>query len=458
MENMTAGKLAEMIGGELVYGDPEREVSRISIDSRDVDQNTLFVPLKGERVDAHRFLADVASGKASCVLFSEEMSPCGDAAWIRVKNTYEALIRTGVSWRERMYPKVVAVTGSVGKTTTREMVATALSAGYRTFRTQKNYNSDIGVPIMLSQLSSQDEAAVLELGMSDFGEMEKISQMARPDTAVITNIGVAHIAQLKTRENICKEKLSVTKGMKPGSLLILNGDDDLLSKVDESIGYQILFYGLGAHNDYRAEDIVFNEGSTTFRAVSPNASVRVTLPVTGTHMVMNALAALAAAEHFGVDLEAAATALAGFEAFSGRQQIYSVGNFKVIDDTYNASPDSMKAALGVLTSLPSTGRRIAVLSNMLELGENERLYHQQVGEFAGKLSIDELICVGELASEIGRAAEEKSSTMKVMEFACNDEASAYLKQMVTCGDLLLFKGSNSTRIGQIIQQLKEEFA
>ena len=440
---MTAGKLAVMIGGELVYGNPEREVSRISIDSRDVDQNTLFVPLKGERIDAHQFLADVASGKAACVLFSEEMNPCGDAAWIRVENTYDALIRTGVSWRERMTPK---------------MVATALSAGYRTFRTQKNYNSDIGVPIMLSQLSSQDEAAVLELGMSDFGEMEKIAQMARPDAAVITNIGVAHIAQLKTRENICKEKLSVTKGMKPGTLLILNGDDDLLSKVDESIGYRILFYGLGAHNDYRAEDIVFNEGSTTFRAVCPNASVCVTLPVTGTHMVMNALAALAAAEHFSVDLKAAAKALAGFEAFSGRQQIYSVGNFKVIDDTYNASPDSMKAALGVLTSLPCTGRRIAVLSNMLELGENERLYHRQVGEFAGNLPIDELICVGDLASEIGMAAAKKSASLKVIDFAGNDEAAVYVKQTVASGDLLLFEGSNSTRIGQIIQPLKEEFA
>lgn len=458
MENMTAAKIAEMMGGKLIHGDPDRAVTHISIDSREVDETALFVPLKGERVDAHRFLVDVAKGKAACVLCSEEIEPTGDAAWIQVENTYESLIRIGVAWRGQMNPKVVAVTGSVGKTTTREMVATALSAGYRTFRTAKNYNSDIGVPIMLSLLSSEDEAAVLELGMSDFGEMEKIALMARPDAAVITNIGVAHIAQLKTRENICKEKLSVTKGMKPGSLLILNGDDDLLSKVDESIGYRILFYGLDEHNDYRAENIVFSEGSTSFDAVCPGGRVCVTLPVTGTHMVMNALAALAAAEHFGISLEAAAAALAEFKAFSGRQQIYPIRDFKVIDDTYNASPDSMRAALGVLTSLPCDGRRIAVLSNMLELGENERLYHRQVGEFAGGLSIDEMVCVGELAKEIGKAAGQKQPALKVHYFAANDEAADYLKQQVATGDLLLFKGSNSTRIGQIINQLKEEFA
>lgn len=458
MENMTAQALAQLIGGKLIHGDPNRPVTRISIDSREVDGESLFVPLKGERVDAHRFLPDVADRKAACVLCSEDIAPSGDAAWIQVENTYEALIKIGVAWRGRMNPKVVAVTGSVGKTTTREMVATALAAGYRTFRTAKNYNSDIGVPIMLSQLSSRDEAAVLELGMSDFGEMEKIAVMARPDMAVITNIGVAHIAQLKTRENICKEKLSVTKGMKPGSLLVLNGDDDLLSKVDESMGYRVLFYGLGEHNDYRAKNIVFAEGSTSFEAVCPGGSVSVTLPVTGAHMVMNALAALAAAEHFGIDREAAALALAEFEPFSGRQQIYSVHDFKVIDDTYNASPDSMRAALGVLTALPCRGRRIAVLSNMLELGEDERLYHRQVGEFAGELAFDEMVCIGELAAEIGKAASEKKPELNVNYFAANDEAAAYLKQQVSSGDLLLFKGSNSTRIGQIINQLKEEFA
>ena len=402
MGKMTAGQLAEMTGGKLLQGDPSTLVAHISIDSRNVDKETLFVPLKGERVDAHRFLPDTADGKAACVLCSEEITPSGDAAWIQVESTYASLIRIGVNWRAQMAPKVVAVTGSVGKTTTREMVATALGAAYRTFKTTKNYNSDIGVPIMLYELSETDEMAVLELGMSDFGEMEQIAKMARPDIAVITNIGVAHIAQLKTRENICREKLSVTRGMAPGSLLILNGDDDLLSQVDDAIGHQLIFYGLGAHNDYRAENIVFSEGGTTFEAICPGGRVTVQLPVTGNHMVMNALAALATAEHFGVDRTAAAEALAGFEAFAGRQQIYAVKDFRVIDDTYNASPDSMRAALGVLTSIPCEGRRIAVLSDMLELGADERSYHHQVGEFAGSLPLDMLVCVGNLAAEYGR--------------------------------------------------------
>lgn len=456
MENMTAGQLAEITGGKLLKGSPDTPVAHISIDSRNVDKETLFVPLKGERVDAHRFLADVSDGKAACVLCSEDIVPSGDAAWIQVESTYESLIKIGVTWRNLMNLKVTAVTGSVGKTTTREMVATALGAAYRTFKTTKNYNSDIGVPIMLSELSEADEMAVLELGMSDFGEMEKIARMASPDIAVITNIGVAHIAQLKTRENICREKLSVTKGMKPGSLLILNGDDDLLSKVDESFGYKLLFYGLGEHNDYRAENIKFTEDGTTFEAVCPGGRVPVTLPVTGTHMVMNALAALAAAESFGVKREAAAKALAGFQAFKGRQQIYEIKNYRVIDDTYNASPDSMRAALGVLTSLSCTGKRIAVLSDMLELGENELVFHRQVGEYAGGLPLDMLVCVGARAREYGAGAGSKNPDLAVKYFSANEEAAEFLKTETAAGDLILFKGSNSTHVGQIITFLKEE--
>lgn len=456
MENMTAGQLAEITGGKLLQGKPDIPVAHISIDSRNVDKETLFVPLKGERVDAHRFLSDTADGKAACVLCSEKIEPSGDAAWIQVESTYESLIRIGVNWRNQMDIKVTAVTGSVGKTTTREMVATALSAAYRTFKTTKNYNSDIGVPIMLSELSAADEMAVLELGMSDFGEMEKIAKMASPDIAVITNIGVAHIAQLKTRENICREKLSVTKGMKPGSLLILNGDDDLLSKVDESIGYKLLFYGLGEHNDYRAENIVFGQGGTSFEAICPGGRVTVKLPISGNHMVMNALAALAAAEHFGVSREAAAEALAGFQAFKGRQQICEINNYRVIDDTYNASPDSMRAALGVLASLSCTGKRIAVLSDMLELGENELEFHRQVGEFAGGLPLDMLVCVGTRAKEYGAGVAAKKPDLSVQYFSCNEDAAAFLKAIVSKGDLLLFKGSNSTRVGEIITRLKEE--
>ena len=175
---MTALELARIPGGKLLSGDPLTPIYHISIDSRDVDKDTLFVPLKGERVDAHRFLADTANGKAGCVLCSENIAPSGDAAWIQVENTYQSLIDIGVANRCRMSPRVVAVTGSVGKTTTREMVATAIGTSYRTFKTTRNYNSDIGVPIMLYELDEQDEAAVLELGISDFGEMEKIAQIS----------------------------------------------------------------------------------------------------------------------------------------------------------------------------------------------------------------------------------------------------------------------------------------
>ena len=457
MEQTTVRDIVKASGGILLAGDPEMQVKNVSIDSRVMKGEDLFVPLIGERSDAHDYLTQAIENGAVAVLSSRKMEPLPGAAWIQVEDTLKALQAIGRDYRNRLGIPVVGVTGSVGKTTTREMVATALGAKFQVFKTSKNFNSDIGLPVTMTEMSVEDEIAVLEMGMSDFGEMEVLSSMARPAAAVMTNIGVAHIEQLLTQENIFKEKFKITSGMDKNGTLILNGDDKFLKTVEETSGFHRILYGFGENCQYRAEDMCITKDGTEFTAVCGEKRVRVHLPVIGTHMVMNALAAMAAASVWEISMEDAAKALEGFSGFKNRQQIYEVHDYRVIDDTYNASPDSMKAALGVLYGMETEGKKIAVLANMLELGEDSRKYHYEVGAFAMDVPPDILICIGELAGEIGRGLSESGNKNTVIQsFATKEEALPFLKEQTTGGDLILFKGSNSMKLGELIDALKKE--
>ncbi|MCI8549885.1 MAG: UDP-N-acetylmuramoyl-tripeptide--D-alanyl-D-alanine ligase [Lachnospiraceae bacterium] len=461
MEQTTVKDIVRASGGRLLAGDPDTRIENVSIDSREMKGKDLFVPLIGERSDAHDYLAQAIENGAEAVLCSRDMKPLPGAAWIQVEDTLKGLQAVGKDYRERMGIPVIGVTGSVGKTTTREMVATALGAGFRVFKTSKNFNSDIGLPVTMTEMGKKDELAVLEMGMSDFGEMELLSSLAQPLAAVITNIGVAHIEQLGTRENIFKEKLKIASSMKPGGTLILNGDDEYLKTVPADCGFQRIFYGFGDDCQYRARQVKLNGAGTEFTALSDKERVTLRLPVMGKHMVMDALAALAAASLYGISMEQAAKALENFEGFKNRQQIYHFSDFTVIDDTYNASPDSMRAALEVLDGMEAQGKKIAVLANMLELGEDSRTFHRQVGQFAAGLSIDCLLCIGELAEEIGNGFLEEQAAQgiksaKVRFFTTNGEALPFLKTLAGEGNLLLFKGSNSMKLGELVGALKEQ--
>ncbi len=455
MEQTTVRDIVRVSGGRLLAGDPDTPVKNVSIDSRVMKGEDLFVPLIGERSDAHDYLAQAIENGAVAVFSSREMEPLPGAAWIQVDNTLKALQAVGRDYGERMGIPVVGVTGSVGKTTTREMVATALGARYHVFRTSKNFNSDIGLPVTMTEMGREDELAVLEMGMSNFGEMEVLSSIARPQAAVMTNIGVAHMEQLGSRENIFKEKFQISSHMKQNGTLILNGDDEFLGAVGEC-GFRRIFYGFGPQNDYRAEEMEITQTGTEFTAVHGPERVRVFLPVMGKHMVMNALAAMAAASLWEIPMAEAAEALSRFRGFKNRQQIYEAGNFRIIDDTYNASPDSMKAALGVLSGMKTEGKKIAVLANMLELGENSRQYHYEVGAFAAEAAPQVLVCIGGLAAEIGRGlSEQGDGRTEIRYFTSNEEALPFLKEVTAAGDLVLFKGSNSMRLGELAAALKE---
>ncbi|MBQ9886230.1 MAG: UDP-N-acetylmuramoyl-tripeptide--D-alanyl-D-alanine ligase [Lachnospiraceae bacterium] len=459
MENIKVSDIVKCTGGELISGDENTLILNISFDSRVMKGSDIFVPLIGARVDGHRFIDKAIENGAAAVFTSEDIAPFGDVAWIKVDDTLKALQMLGVYCKSRFDIPVVAVTGSVGKTTTREMVAQALSAGYKVFKTSKNFNSDIGLPVTLSEIKSDDEIAVLELGISDFGEMEVLTDMARPDLAIVTNIGYAHIAQFKTRDNTCKEKLSVVKGLSADGLLVLNGDDDMLKKYGREFFDNVIYYGLGSDNDMQALNIEYFEDKMCFDAVIKGKVVKVELPVIGEHMVMNALAALTAAWYFNVDLEAAAESLKDFAGFKNRQQIYDIDDIRVIDDTYNASPASMKAAISVLENMKTAGRKIAVLADMLELGDDSPRFHKEIGVFAASHKVDKLITVGSMGEKIadgfGEFAAENGSNYELASFKANAEAYEYLKRTVSKGDVLLFKGSNGMKLGEIINMLKE---
>lgn len=461
MENIRVKDIVEASGGILLGGNRETLLRHISIDSRTMKGDDLFVPLVGEKNNAHRFIGQAMERGAAGALTSEhELYPNGmEGALIRVGDTKKALQDIGCFLRRRLTLPLVGITGSVGKTTTREMVAAALSAGYKVFKTPENFNSQVGVPITISEISAEDEIGVLELGMSEPGEMTVIAKIAAVDMAVITNVGVTHIENLGTRQCILREKLNIQDGLKRGGVLFLNGDNDLLMDVKAREGYETVYYGIGEHNDYRAEDITFQGGKPCFTLVHGEHRISVSLRVMGEHNILNALASLAVCDYAHVPMEAAAKELCCFDGYDNRQQIYENHGVTVIDDTYNASPDSMKAGIRVLSSIESV-RRIAVLADMRELGEKASKYHYDMGSFLLKQPVDEVVTLGALAEDIVRGIKEgisdndEGKTIKTMSFPENgkDEMADYLRRILRPGDAVLFKGSNSMRLWETAAQ------
>lgn len=451
---MTAKEIVEITGGVLLCGDENAVVTGICTNSREIKEGDLFVPILGERVDGHRFIESALEIGAATLTSAHDNVVVAEKPYIRVDDTVVAMQRVGIAIRERMNIPFIGVTGSVGKTTTREMVAKALSAKKKTFQTPKNYNSQVGVPIALSMISPDDEVAVLELGISEPGQMDILSEMVKPNMAVVTTIGVAHIEFMKTQENIRKEKLSIVHFMKEGGTLFLNGDDSLLKEAvkTEGITCRVLFYGTEDWCDYYAKNIVYHDSYTTFTCVHGAEEVKVLLNTLGKHNVGNCVAALAVANENGIPMEVAAKPFSEFEG--QRQRILSLENkFTLIDDTYNASPDSMKASINVLCDMPCEGRRVAVLGDMFELGENAVRYHREIGEFLVDKPLDEVVVIGELAQNIKEVLENSDSNIKVYTFSDHEEISLYLIATLRPEDIVLIKASNGMNLKEVVNIL-----
>ena len=475
MTGITVKELLEATGGNLLHGQEDQHAKHISLDSRKMEGDDLFVPIVGERVDAHRFLCQAIASGAAVVFTSEHhcgeevkacvRQQCGEnreqerkalqAAWIEVPDTKKALQDLGSFCRKRLRLPLVGITGSVGKTTTREMIAEALSAGFKVYKTPGNSNSQVGVPITIAEIPQSAEIGVIELGMSEPGEMERIARVARVDCAVMTNIGIAHIEQLGSQERILEEKLHIQEGMPAEGILFLNGDDPLLASVVPKEGRKKVLYGLGRDCDYRAEDLHLEEGYPVFMAVHGDCRVRVRLQVMGSHMVSNAMAALAVADTYGLSMEKAALALGQFKGYKGRQQIFEWGGVTVIDDSYNASPVSMKAGLEVLASVKGEGRRIAVLADMKELGLEAVRFHEEIGAYIGEHPLDMVLLLGELASCIGSGMDAARAVTPYIEMDRLAQVEEWLDEHIREGDCILFKGSNSMKLSEAVRHLKE---
>lgn len=460
MEGITVKDIVNATGGRLLCGEETQVLSHISIDSRTMKGQDLFVPIIGERVDAHRFISQAFEAGAAAVLTSEHEKMDDVHPWIRVEDTVKALQAVGRYYRDRLNLPLVGITGSVGKTTTREMVAAALSGKYKVYKTPGNSNSQIGLPITLSEISSEDEIGVLELGMSMPGELTVIAQIARPHMAVITNVGITHIEQLGSQENIYKEKLTIQDGLMDGGVLFLNGDDPLLKNTKAKEGCRTVYYGTGENSSYRAENIEIVNGYPVFTAVCKDRRFPVSLSIMGRHNVLNAMVALAVADENGVPLEAAVKQLEQFTGFKNRQQIYENHGVVVIDDTYNASPVSMIAGLEVLHSMEKAERRIAVLADMKELGPESPRFHREIGQWLTEHPVDMLFTLGELAEEIASGAREKEKmgSREFMHFSGTDREGLYkaLKDYLKPGDCVLLKGSNSMKLGEVAGRLLKD--
>lgn len=455
MENTTIKDIVKACGGRLLSGDENKVIRNFSIDSRSGDEDSIFVPIIGERVDAHRFIEGALAINGATFTSEHDKpleGPAGQKPWVRVDDTVDAMQKVGTWYRNRMNLPVVAVTGSVGKTTTREMISTVLASQKRVFQTRGNQNSQIGVPLTLSQISSQDELAVLEIGMSERGQIEKLTTMIRPNIAVVTLIGVSHIAQLKTQENICLEKMDIVKGLQEDGQVFLNGDDHFLAPYKGKLTYPVWLYGLGDHCDYRAENIRVKKGKTYFDFLYEDKRLPVELASLGEHNVRNALAGLGIAHRMGLDLNKAALAL---KDFSGqRLKILYTDRCTLIDDTYNASPDSMKASAKILSDMEDVkGRRVAGLADMLELGDKEKEYHYQVGSYLVGLRLDEVVLYGDLAREIGKGIKDHNKTMAVRWFEDRESMKDYLMESICPEDVLLLKGSNGMKLSEIVSAL-----
>lgn len=443
----TSAEIAGAVGGEL-FGSGDAVVTGVSTDTRTIEKGTLFIAVKGERFDGNDFIAQAAEkGAAAVISDRREAAASCSVPVILVGDSRAAQLALSRYHRERFPVRLCGVTGSVGKTSTKDMIYAVLSAGFNTLKTEGNFNNDIGLPKTLFRLNETYGAAVIEMGMSDLGEISVLSRAARPDCAVITNIGYCHIENLKTRENILRAKLEILDGASDGAPLILCGDDEYLRTVKLS-DRRVILYGFGGNCDIRAEDIAHGESGERFTLIDGESRYDAEIPVQGEHHVLNALAAYCVGREFGMAAEQIIPAFMSYEASGMRQRTERHGGVTFILDCYNASPTSMKASLSVLGGMKAEGRRIAVLGDMLELGGMSRELHAMTAAHIIE-NADCAFLYGEEMTSCRDALNERG--FEVYHSTDKAELSSRLKAYIKSGDVLLFKGSRGMRMEEIAE-------
>lgn len=455
MEPLSLSQIAEFAGGSLVGGDRNRTISRISTDSRTIEPGDLFVPIRGENFDGHRFVEQTAERRAAGALVQQDWT--GNVpdsyALIRVSDTLVGYQNIAAAYRKLLGLKVIGITGSNGKTSTKDFVAAALAHRYRVTKTAGNFNNHVGLPRTILEANSQHEVAVWEMGMNHPGEIAVLAKIAAPDAAIITNIGIAHIEFMGSREAIAQEKGMLAEAVGSGGTVILNADDPFSESIARRTRAHVVFAGIRS-GTLRAEEIRQSAEGAEFTVLEGAHRCRVQLPVPGMHMVHNAVLAIAAGRVFGVSLEDCAAGLAATPLTKARLQLRDVRGVQFLDDSYNANPESMKAALRTLVELDTDGARIAVLGQMGELGGESDRGHHEVGEAAAAFGIDRLITIGPVAAKISEAA--KAAGLENTSIVSDQAAAAdLLMETASAGDLVLIKGSRSAQTERVLEAFAE---
>lgn len=451
MISFNCSELVEAVGGKLLWGKPGINFYGVTTDSRKVTKDNLFIPLIGEKFDGHDYIEQCFNAGATVCLTSKQIPTVIGCSAILVDDTAKALRDLAAWYRRKFDIPVVGITGSVGKTSTKDMVSCVLSQQYKVLKTQGNFNNEIGLPLTVFNIDYSHEAAVIEMGMSGFGEISRLTAIARPHIAIITNIGVSHIEKLGSQEGILKAKLEILEELDKDGLVVLNGDDPLLSSLKGKLSFRTVFYGMNVGSDYTALNYQpKGEQGTTFEISVNDCLYNVEIPVPGIHNVYNALAAIAAGIEMKIPMEIIINGIKQFSPGNMRQSIINHNGIKIINDAYNASPQSMQAAINVLQEISSDSRSIAVLGDMFEMGDMSKDMHYSVGDFIKNKKINYLVTVGQDSRMISQAvADYGNSQTEIHHFENNKEALKYILGIVMPGDYILIKGSRGMKMEEI---------
>ena len=450
-------QIAQWCGGAVAPEQEQVMVNGLCHDTRELDAGALFFALTGTH-DGHDYLKAAKAAGAAAAVVSRPVET--DLPLVMVEDTKKALADIARAYKESLECRTVAITGSVGKTTTRTMTMALMERTYRTYGTVKNYNNDIGLPVTIGKVGSDAEMLVLEMGMNHFGEMRQLTDIGRPDTVVITNIGSMHIENLGSREGILRAKLEILEGLHPGGSCFFNGDEPLLWELRHKNQNHTFYFGIeNAECDIRATEVRLLEGKSRFRVQWKDYDFPVELSLSGLHNVYNALAAISVALHYQVPVKEIQAALSQFVNTSQRQQTIYYKTYTIIDDTYNAGPESMEAALRVLkdtTGMGGKARHIAVLGDMLELGNHASGEHHRIGRVAA-YKADLLLTYGPLSVHTVRGAITGGMSQRnAMNFLTMEELVNTLKNRAKPGDVLLFKGSHGMHMERALQAFMQE--
>ena len=448
MKGIDIKQAAAIVGGRLSgSGETGREIRGLVIDSRLVEPGFAFAAMAGERVDGHDYVEKAFELGAACCIVEREL-PGAHGCLIVVDSTARAMARLAEAYRKTLDIPIIGITGSVGKTTAKEMIASVLSQRFKVLKTDKNFNNELGVPLTIFRIEPEHEASVIEMGISDFGEMSRLARMVRPTHAVYTLIGNAHLDRLHDRRGVFKAKTEMLEYMPDGGTVFLNADDDLLSAC--SCRQSRIFYGLGDSAGVRAENIKYESAcAQSCDIVSAGRRIHVSIPAYGRHMIYAALEGAAVGMKFGLSDEEIIRGIASYETVGRRANVIDTGYITIIDDCYNANPDSVKCAIDSMSD--SSGRRVCVLGDMLEMGEQRAERHADIGRYAVSHGAELLLCVGKMSENTVRAA---AGSISALHFDDNASLIAALPRLIKKGDTVLVKASHSMKLEEVSEALK----